>query len=130
MDKKDLSSLYFLNVEIQREKRRLAELESAATDTSAKISGLPHVGKKTDKTALAAEIADTRSIIEAKVKASVVEYNRLIRYIETIDDPMIREIMRLRHLDGKSWRNVAKGLGGNNTEDGVRKAHDRFLKKN
>lgn len=127
--KKELSNLFFLNLEIEKEKQRLSELEAAATDTSAKISGLPHVSGLSDKTAIAAEIADTRSIIDAKIKASVVEYNRLIRYISSIDDSLIREIMRLRHVDGKSWAAVALQIGGGNTADGVRKLHDRFLKE-
>ena len=66
--KKELSNLFFLNLEIEKEKQRLSELEAAATDTSAKISGLPHVSGISDKTAIAAEIADTRNIIDAKSK--------------------------------------------------------------
>lgn len=127
--KKELSNLFFLNLEIEKEKQRLSELEAAATDTSAKISGLPHVSGLSDKTAIAAEIADTRSIIDAKIKASVVEYNRLIRYISSIDDSLIRQILRYRYIDGCSWIAVAMRIGGNNTADSVKKVCYRFLEK-
>ena len=77
MTKKELSQLYYLNKEICQEKERLAELRAAAIDTSVKISGLPHVGKLSDKTAIAAQIADCEAIIDAKIQLSIVEYNRL-----------------------------------------------------
>lgn len=130
MTKKELSGLYYLNKEIEQEKRKLAELEATATDTSVKISGLPHVGGISNKTALAAEIADARAIIQAKINLSVVEYNRLNRYIASIDDSLIRQIISLRYINGLSWVQVAMSIGGGNTEDGIKKACYRYLDKN
>lgn len=127
MTKKELSQLYWLNREIEKDKVRLAELEAAATDTSVKISGLPHVSGISDKTAIAAEIADIRAIIKAKTDMSVAEYNRLNRYIAGVDDSLIRQILILRYVNGLGWQQVAAAIGGGNTEDGVRKAHDRYL---
>ena len=49
MTKKELSELYWLNREIDEEKRKLKELESAATNCTAKITGLPHVAGTHDK---------------------------------------------------------------------------------
>lgn len=43
MTKKELSQLYWLNREIEEEKRKLRELEAASTSGTAKITGLPHV---------------------------------------------------------------------------------------
>lgn len=127
MTKKELSQLYWLNREIEKEKERLAELEAAATNTSAKISGLPHVSGISDKTAIAAQIADCKAIIEAKINLSVVEYNKLNRYIASVDDSYIRQILRMRYIFGLSWTQVAHQIGGGNTADGVRMAHNRFL---
>ena len=129
MTKKELSQLYWINREIKKEKERLAELEAAATNTAAKISGLPHVSGISDKTAIAAQIADCKAIIEAKINLSVVEYNKLNRYIASIDDSYIRQILRQRYILGYSWTKVAMGLGVKNTPDGVRKAHNRFLSR-
>ena len=129
MTKKELSQLYWINREIKKEKERLAELEAAATNTAAKISGLPHVSGISDKTAIAAQIADCKAIIEAKINLSVVEYNKLNRYIASIDDSYIRQILLQRYILGYSWTKVAMCLGGKNTPDGVRKAHNRFLSR-
>lgn len=126
---KELSELYYLNREIERDKRRLWELEAAATSTTATITGLPHINSISDKTAIAAEIADIRTKIEAKIMLSVVEYNRLNRYIAGVDDCLMRLILSLRHINGLGWGQVASSIGGGNTADSVRKAHKRFVEK-
>ena len=125
----ELSQLYHLNREIEQEKRRLQELEAAATDTAVKISGLPHVGGISDKTAIAAQIADCRGVVEAKIQRSMVEYNRLNRYIANVPDSLTRQIMALRFVNGMSWNQVAMRVGGGNTADGVRMLVNRYLKK-
>ena len=112
MSIRELSQLYFLNREIEREKRRLADLEAAATGITANIKGLPHIGA-----------------IEAKVKASIAEYNRLNRYIATVNDSLMREILTLRFVEGLSWEDVAYDIGGKNTPDSVRMLCNRFLRK-
>lgn len=127
---KELSQLYYLNREIEREQLRIRELEDAATNTAAKITGLPHTGSISNNTAIAAQIADCRTIVEAKQRAAVAEYNRLMRYIAGIDDSLMRQIISLRYINGLEWRQVAEHIGGNNTEDSVRKAVNRFLIKN
>lgn len=129
LTKKELSQLFYLNKEIEMEKNRLKELEEAATDTSVKISGLPHTSGISNKTALAAEIADTKTLIEAKEKEAIAEYNRLTRYICTVEDSLIRQILRYRYIDGKSWLEVANTIGGNNTMDGVRMIAYRYIDK-
>lgn len=126
---KELSQLYYLNREIEEEQSKLAELRTAATSTTARITGLPSIGSISDKTAIAAAIADAETIIRAKMELAVVEYNRLNRYIASIPDSFMRQIVRLRFVDGLTWRQVAQNIGGNNTEDGVRKAVNRFLSK-
>ena len=55
----------------------------------------------------------------------VVEINE---YVESIDDSLIRQIITLRHINGFTWEQVAAHIGGNNTADGVRMIHDRFLR--
>jgi len=128
LTKKELSQLYWLNREIEMEKRKLAELTAAASGSTQNITGLPHVGGG-DKTGnLAILIAEQRDLIELKVKQSVIEYNRLNRYIASVEDAQMRMILSLRYVNGLSWQQVADGIGGNNTADGVRKSHDRFLK--
>ena len=54
-------------------------------------------------------------------------------FIDNIDDSLTRRIFEHRYINGKvmpSWQSVAFKVGGGNTTDSVRKAHERFLRKN
>ena len=120
--------MYWLNREIEEEKRKLRELETASTSGTAKITGLPHVSGAHDKIGdMAILIAEQRDLIDLKVRQSVIEYNRLNRYIAGVEDAQMRMILSLRYVNGLSWQQVAAQIGGGNTADGVRKAHDRFV---
>jgi len=127
MTRHELSQLYHLNREIEQDKQRLRELESAATNTNSRISGMPHASGISDKTSLAVEIAYLRGVTEAKIQQMYYEYNRLIDYINGIDDSYIRQVMSLRYVNGLSWRQISFSVGGRNTDDGVRKVCERFL---
>ena len=128
--KKELSQLYWLNKEIAREKQRLEELECAARGGTAKLSGMPHVdGTTRAQEQYAVLIAEQRDLVELKVRQLVIEYNRLNRYIASVDDSLIRQILSLRYVDGMSWLQVAIKVGGGNTADSVKKQCYRFLAK-
>ena len=128
MNKRELGQLYYLNREIEQDKLRLLELEAVATDVTVRITGLLHGTDLADKTALAAEIADLRNEIEIKIKLTIAQYNRLMRYIHDVEDSFMRQVLMLRHVDGLSWGKVAICVGGGNTEEGVRKAYSRFFR--
>nr|WP_300186413.1 DUF1492 domain-containing protein [uncultured Agathobaculum sp.] len=129
MTKKELSQLYWLNREIAEEKRKLAELEVAAAGSTAKITGLPHVTGAHDKVGdLAILIAEQRDLIDLKARQSVIEYNRLNRYINGIEDAQIRMILSLRYVNGLSWQQVAFSIGESD-ESYPRRKHNEFLRK-
>jgi hypothetical protein len=48
--------------------------------------------------------------------------------IEHIESPKIRAILRMRCMDGKSWKEIAKEFGEGYTEDAVRKEYERYMK--
>jgi hypothetical protein len=128
LTKQELSQLYYLNLEIEEEKRKLDELETAATNITTKITGMPHVtGVSRKSEAMAILIAEQRELVALKVRQSIIEYNRLNRYIADIGDPLMRLILSYRYINGLTWNQVAANIGGNNTADSVRKALDRFL---
>lgn len=129
MTKKELSQLYWLNREIEEEKRKLSELEVAAAGCTAKITGLPHVSGVHDKIGdLGILIAEQRDLIDLKVRQSVIEYNRLNRYIASVDDAQMRMILSLRYVNGLSWQQVAFGMGETD-EQYPRRKHNAFLRK-
>ena len=46
-----------------------------------------------------------------------------------IDDVLIREIFMRKFVDGCSWGQTARKVGGMNTRDSVRKLANRFMKR-
>ena len=105
------------------------ELEAAATSITQNISGMPGSGRKSDKTAIAVEIADLENIIRCKKEMCIAHYNRIMRYVASIDDSLIRQVITYRHVDMMKWRDIAQKIGGGNSEDGIRMAYKRYLEK-
>lgn len=50
-------------------------------------------------------------------------------YINSIEDSHIRRIVRYRVVDELPFRKIAINMGGNNTEESVKKAFYRFINK-
>ena len=148
MTKQELSQLYHLNREIERDQHRIQELRMAledvkndtATDSvkgsmvnfpytlrSIKIEGLTDIDEHRVYK-LRSEIADTVKLIELKHEQSIIEYNRLTRYIYNITDSEMRQIMSLRYIDGLGWHQVARHIGEHD-EAYPRHKHNRWLAK-
>lgn len=126
--KRELSQLYYLSREIERDKRRLKELEALAEGTTQHLTGMPIAPGFGDKTArYAIEIMELKEIIECNMRRCMIEYNRLIRFISSVEDSQMRQILTLRYVNGMTWQRIATEIGGGNTEDSVRMAHSRFL---
>ena len=106
LTRKELSQLYWLKKEIEREIRRVEELEALATGCTAGASGMPGSGGLSDKTAIAGQIADCKTLIETKRRELVTEYNRLLHYIKDVDDAYIRNILKYRYIECLTWRQV------------------------
>lgn len=130
MTVKELSQLYWLNREIEEDKRRLEELEAmASSPNSPKLDGIPHTPGHGDALArCVAEIVDLKAIIAAKQLQCIHERNRLERYISDIPDSLTRQIFALRFINGLTWFQTAMHIGGGNTEDSVRQRVYRYLK--
>jgi hypothetical protein len=129
LTRRELNQLYHLNREIEQDKQRLRELESAATNTNSRITGMPHAAGISDKTSIAVEIAYLRGVIENKIQRTFYEYNRLINYINGIDDSFVRQVLTLRHINGLTWFQISQHIGGGNTESCVKMAYHRYLTK-
>ena len=53
--------------------------------------------------------------------------NDVEEYMDSIDDPYIREAIRLRYVDGMAWHKIGREM--HTTEDAIRKAVTRYLEK-
>ena len=130
MTLKELSQLYWLNREIERDKERLEELKQKSRSISGQaITGMPSGGSPAGSSIdrCVAEIVDLEMIISAKITQCMHERNRLERYIADIPDSLTRMIFTLRFINGLSWLQVALHIGGGNTADAVKKVCYRYL---
>lgn len=131
MTRRELSQLYYLRREINSDRERLAKLEAAATSTSPTSSGMPGgKGNVTDRTSIAVEIAELKSLIYKKICREEKELLRLMNYISGIEDSLTRQILTARFVDNMSWTAVAVRVGGGNTATTVRQRCNRFLRQN
>ena len=75
----------------------------------------------------AAEIADLKALINLNIEKCWHEKRRLERYIQSIDDSLIRQIFQLRYIEGKKWEEVADKIKGV-TADSIKKQCYRYIR--
>lgn len=88
-----------------------------------KIEGFPYPEYSRKKTLLYARKA-TLASLELELMETL---NQVEEFIASVDDSRMRRIITLRFIDNLSWNKVADRIGGNNTEDSVKKAFYRFM---
>lgn len=88
-----------------------------------KIEGFPIVAYDRARNALQKNIQR----IENKYTELLELQNKTEEYIESIGDSRMRRIVRMRFIDKMTWNQVASRIGGNNTEDSIKKAFYRFI---
>ncbi len=122
MTKQGLSRHFWLQHEVKRQEKRLARLrkkqqlireQGEVGDTvrdyktgkgiPVRIEGVPE-----EEFTLPLMIKLLEEEIEKNIKESQAEAVKIERYIQTIENPKIRELMRSRFLDCMSWEEVAE----------------------
>ena len=88
-----------------------------------KIEGFPYPEYSRKKTLLYARKA-TLASLEMELLETL---NRVEEFIAGLEDSRMRRIVTLRFIDNLSWNKVADRIGGNNTEDSVKKSFYRFM---
>ena len=127
---RELSQLYYLNREISDLKLKIAEIEAKATDTSVKITGMPHAPTAGDKIGkLIAELDYYKSTLNNRLEQCRLELIRLNDYISKCDDSLTRQILTYRFVNGLPWTQVAASIGGT-SEYAVKKTAYRYIKEN
>ena len=128
MTSKQLDQVFNLT----REKRELEKMLLEIPDITAvryDSIGVSNSGISSPVQKIAEQREKIRELISMKLAEISVAEREILEYIFSINDSQIRRIMRLRHIELKSWLQVANIIGGNNTADSVRMAHDRYLKE-
>ena len=130
MTSRELKNLYYLKKEIKEQQRRIAELETLAINCSTKITGLPTGKGISDKIGnYAAQIADLKALLDLNLKKCFYELNRISRYIEGVEEPLIKQIMIYRFECHMSWLQIERAIGGKNRAESLRKKLYRYLNK-
>ena len=130
MTVEELSQLYYLKREISNIERKIAKLEDEATDTSAKITGMPHSGKLGDKIgSIVSQIDYYESVQKKKLAECKSELIRLNEYISACPDSFTRQILEYRFIDGMRWNQVADQIGGT-SEYAVKHTAYRYIRRN
>jgi hypothetical protein len=110
------------------DQKRLEELRDLMEPGAPSYDGMP--GGATDSHGkperLAADIVDLEAVIAAKQIQCIHERARLERYIADIPDSLTRQIFQLRYVQGETWDQVARSIGGI-TSDSAKKTCYRYL---
>ena len=105
MTEKELSRYYYLKIEIDDLQKRIAELENTGG-----VSGMRYREFDVMSTPLNVSIQSKLDILLDKLTerriSALEEYIKIESYISNIDDLKIRQIMRYRFMDLKTWDEI------------------------
>lgn len=131
MTKKEAGQIYYLNREVEMWQRALAAERSKSLIQGQQLTGMPSGGMGgSDKVA---NKAIRKLEIEKKIKELeyriAEEKDKILTYIQSLDNSIDRQIVWLRAVRCMPWRTIASEMGGYNSEDSVRKRYERLFKK-
>ena len=124
--KRSLRSILFSSIrrEIEGQKQRIKELRN--TLKSPALSGMPRGGDVSDPVARTVELIEKQEqILIESVEKCVRQQNRLLGFIQSVEDSRMRQILQYRHLDGLNWVQVACRMSV--TPESVKMAYKRFF---
>lgn len=128
MTKNELNQCYWLNREIEQLKKELQDLEGKEYKPM-DYSGMPRGTVISDSVAkLAVQKAELHELISLKLKECMIARTRIERYINSIDNIEMRMIVRLRHINGLTWSQMALEL--NYSERHIQRLYHNFFKPN
>lgn len=108
--------------------RELDRLQCKSLVGSPQITGMPIGSDISDKVGdTASEIAEIKTIINGKLAEIQLQRKKIIEYINSIDDSLLRQIMFLRNVSCMTWRQIANELGSN--ENCVKQIYSRHFRK-
>ena len=133
MTRQELKQIRYLKREIRLIQEQIAAVESEIvtdkvtgsdpehpwTERSFIIKGLP--GERNEKLLRLRDRLERRKSDLQDMRAEIFEW------VEGIEDSLLRQVIILRHVNGLSWRQVAREIGAGTTWDSLRKMHDRFI---
>ena len=124
----DLNRHLDLIIELKKAQDMLQSLWNAAYPGGQVLTGMPHASGVKDKVGdLATDIADLEAEIEQLQRQVDESAQGVMAFISTIPDVQTRMIFRIRFCRGYEWKQVARVLGGGNSEASVKSAAYRYI---
>lgn len=117
MTKKELMQCYYLNREIMHDTEELINLKILARGDDGIVADEE-------------EIKRQERVIVEKIRRCNQIKARIDKFLNSIDDSLTRQIFYYRYVKCMSWKKVSYMTGGYNSEEGVRKIAERYLKAN
>lgn len=135
MTRQQLRQLRFLKSEIKMLREQMDELgASIVTDVvEGSETEWPYTKRKfiiqgADYKEYEQKTRQLRGRLQQRVNDLMDLLTEINKYIEGIDDSLLRQIITLRHVNGLTWEQVAAEVGGGNTAESVRQMHSRYFK--
>lgn len=127
MTKEELKQIYYLNKEIKMWQKELDRIQCRSLVRSQIITNMPRVSNNSDSIGdLVTEVVDIQRIIEGKLLEIQFQRKKIITYINSIDDSLLRQVMFLRNVSCMNWNQVANEL--NSTENCVKQMYSRHFR--
>lgn len=108
---KELSEYRDLKVEILQLQDRITELEQTIISSS-KITGMPFGGGTTSNPTerLGLKLAKLKTNLLKQMEELIDKETKIEDFLETVEDTIVRIIIRKRFFDGKSWNDIGHEL--------------------
>ena len=126
MTKHDLQQVRFLASEVRILRERLKVMEAQIGCGALVQDGMPKgnkIGRPVENQAI--RIAETITLIQTHEQEIQALRDEVWRFVSGLDDSLLRQIIILRFIDGKSWQKVADVIGGGVTADNCRMIYRR-----
>ena len=125
MTEKELSRLFYLKKEAARLENEIKKLRDKIGYRCPPMTDMPKGGGRDSLDDVAALVDLERLLTEKKEKIEK-ERAKIEQFIFSVDDPEIRLIMRMRHIDCLTWERIGAELNMDRTN--VSRVYRRFLK--
>ena len=114
MTEKELGQMHYLNREIEKLNEELSWMECKSKIKSPLLTGMPFGTEVSDKTAdYAVRMEEIRELIDLSLKKLLHTRAEIERFLQEVEDPELRLIIRLRSINNLGWQEIGEKLARN-----------------
>lgn len=126
MNSKELDEYYLLGTSIKELDEKIKRLEArlCASPRLDKTGASGSSGRNSTEEKYIQIISEKEKLQSKREELELLKLS-IEKYIENIDDVVIRQIAKKRVFEKKRFKQIADELGGGNTEDSVKKMYYR-----